>query len=115
MAIKVVTTKPDWFISDIKSQIDENHIETWCYDEDGDFTHCSSQWNRIAWFRPFILDNQVIFGIIGRKGINISAAEYGIYHGRFVEMLVTHYLNSVASISILRPEDNVFDTNKLEF
>lgn len=115
MAIQVITKVPEELINDIKSLIDSGKIDTWSYDEEGDFTHCAIQWNKIAWFRPYIINDKVIFGIIGRKGINISVDEYSIYHGRFIEVLVKNYINRVASISILRPAENDFDTDKIDF
>lgn len=115
MAVQVITSKPEILLEDIKSLINSGEIDTWIYDEDGDFTHCVKQWNKVAWFRPFCDCNRVIFGLIGRKDINISIDEYSIYHGRFVEMLVKHYLNKVASISVLRPSDNEFDSDKIDF
>ena len=114
MAIQVITSKPEILLEDIKYLIDSGKIDTWLYDEDGDFTHSSDQWNKIAWFRPVCGQDRIIFGILGRKGINISIDEYSIYHGRFVEMLVKHYINKVESISIIRPMDNTFDTNKID-
>ncbi|WP_294455786.1 hypothetical protein [uncultured Bacteroides sp.] len=115
MAVQVVTSQPEMLLEDIKHLIDLGKIDTWLYDEDGDFTHGTNQWNRVAWFRPFCGSDRIIFGIIGRKGINISIEEFSIYHGRFIEMLVKHYINKVSSISVLRPSDNNFDSNKIDF
>lgn len=115
MAIRVITSKPEILLEDIRHLIDSGKIDTWVYDADGDFTHNVNQWNKVAWFRPVCDHDRVIFGIIGRKGIDISIDEYSIYHGRFVEMLVKYYINKVESISIIRPVDNIFDTNKIDF
>lgn len=115
MAIQVVTSKPEILLDDIKHLIDSGKIDAWLYDEDGDFTHRASQWNRIAWFRPFCGSDRIVFGIIGRKGIDISIDEYSIYHGRFIEMLVKNYINKVSSISILRPSENNLDSDKIDF
>ena len=115
MAIQVITSKPEILLEDIRHLIDSGKIDTWLYDEDGDFTHKTDQWSNIAWFHPFCGHDRIIFGIIGRKGINISIDEYSVYHGRFIEMLVKNNLNKVTSISILRPSDNNFDSDKIDF
>lgn len=115
MAIQIITSKPEILLEDIKNLIDAGKIDTWTYDADGDFTHSVEQWNNVAWFHPFFYRDRIIFGLIGRKGINISIDEYSIYHGRFIEMLVKNYINKVNSISVLRPSDNEFDSNKIDF
>ena len=113
MAISVVTAHPESFLEEIRFLISSNEIDTWIVDEDGDFTYKSSEWNKVAWFHPFVLNSRVVFGIIGRKGFTISAEEYGAYHGFFIEMLVTHYISKVESISIIKPgNDNIFDRIK---
>lgn len=115
MAVSVLTSMPSEIIEDFKSLIDAKIIDTWVYDDDGDFTLLSPRWNRIAWFHPIILNDRIIFGIIGRKGFNISIEEYGVYHGQLVESLVTHYIRKVNSISILKPEEYNVDTDKIDF
>jgi hypothetical protein len=94
MAIEVVTARPAALLSSIKKGIDENKIQTWAYDADGDFTHSAQQWNRQAWLRPSIQSGMLMFGIIAPKGKTISTEVYGIYHGRFIEMLLAHFDSS---------------------
>ena len=115
MAIQVITSKPEILLEDIKYLIKSGKIDTWLYDEDGDFTHCADQWNKVAWFRPVCYRDRIIFNIVGHKGVNISIDEYSIYHGRFIEMLVKNYLYKVISISILRPLDNNNESDKIDF
>jgi hypothetical protein len=74
----------------IKDAIDNKHIQTWEYDEDGDFTHtaASGQWKNKAWLsgRPTVN----AFVILGPKG-GITRGVYAVYHGRFIEMLLDHF------------------------
>lgn len=39
MAIIIKTSAPAELLAAIKKEIDEEKIETWSYDSDGDFTH----------------------------------------------------------------------------
>lgn len=91
MAIIVKTDQPHSVLSAIKRAIDSDKIETWQYDDDGDFTHTADQWSRRAWLRPRIRDDSLVFNIVPPRTRTISKVVYGIYHGRFIEMLLTHF------------------------
>jgi hypothetical protein len=93
MAIIVKTNNPAGLLKSIKESIDKNEIRTWSYDKDGDFTHSTSsgQWVGKAWLKPHIGIGKLIFGIIPPQGIDVTWEVYGIYHGRFIEMLFTHF------------------------
>ena len=91
MAIFVNTDSPSDLVNRIKAGIDNHTIETWLYDNAGDFTHDTDQWRFHAWMTPIIEEKRVVFGIICRKDRNLSIAEYAIYHGRFLEMLLRHF------------------------
>lgn len=91
MAIFVKTTTPGLLVESIKKKIDEHKIDTWSVDSDGDFTHNTDQWRYRAWFRHSIEAGRVVFYVICRRDKNMSVVEYAVYHGRFVEMLLTHF------------------------
>jgi hypothetical protein len=93
MAVIVKTENPRSLLSAIKKAIDDNAIETWSYDADGDFTHTADQWERRAWLRPSVREDRLVFNIIPPRTRSISRAVYGIYHGRFIEMLLNHFDN----------------------
>lgn len=99
MAIHIKTNTPQKILEILKDCIDSKKIETWSYDSEGDFTHVS-QWKNLAWMRPKIENKELIFGIIGQKGVKMSKAIYGIYHGRFSEMLLTHFDSEFESLSV---------------
>lgn len=110
MAIIVKTSNPKQLLSDIKKHVEDNKIRTWSFDSDGDFTHDVDQWRYQAWFRPFLESNQLVFGILGRKDKNVSVVDYAVYHGRFVEMLLTHFdmqCNDIISTSKVTSYDSV--------
>ena len=91
MAIFVKTDTPAKLVREIKEYIDDKKITTWTYDKDGDFTHDTDQWRFRAWIRASIEENRVVFGIIGRNDRDLTIVDYAIYHGRFVEMLLTNF------------------------
>lgn len=114
MAVIVKTRYPEDFINQVKKRIDDQEIDTWQYDDDGDFTHTALQWKNHAWFRPYPEDNKLVFGILGRKDSLLSISEYGIYHGRFVEMLMSHFSSEITEVLIQSPFVNSKDTQKIE-
>jgi hypothetical protein len=64
MAVVVKTENPISLLSAIKKAIDQDDIQTWSYDADGDFTHTADQWIRRAWFRPIVREGRLVFNII---------------------------------------------------
>ncbi|MET4138120.1 hypothetical protein [Pedobacter sp. UYP1] len=93
MAIIIETNAPADLLAAIKKEIDEEKIETWSYDADGDFTHTPEQWRYDAWLRPKIYVGELRFGILKNENIDMSTIIYGVYHGRFIEMLLSHFDN----------------------
>lgn len=100
MAIYVETLNPKQIVENIKKKIDDNKIDTWSYDADGDFVHDVDQWRYSAWLRPRIENNRVVFGILGRTDRKMSTVEYAVYHGRFVEMLLSHFDDDCNAINV---------------
>ncbi len=91
MAIIVKTNDPSGLLKAIYKAIDDNKVETWAYDTDKDFTHVPDQWRNKAWLRPKVYTGELRFGILGQKNVQMSKTIYGVYHGRFIEMLLTHF------------------------
>ena len=103
MAIIVKTKMAQSLVSQLMGEIDNGLLDTWSYDEDGDFTH-TGQWEEKGWFRPVIHEEDVTFIIMGRRGIPMSKMEYSIYHGRFVEALLNHVIiASIDGIEVTKP------------
>jgi hypothetical protein len=91
MAVRVFTDNPSWLLTRVKTAIKDGSIETWSVDADGDFTHTPEQWKNRAWFRPVVSEDKLVFNILGPKSKPISRTLYGIYHGRLIEMFLTHF------------------------
>lgn len=101
MAVNAFTTEAAALLAEIKKLIDENHIRTWSYDKDGDFTHTPDQFKNQAWFRPEIKEDRLRFRIIKPENKVLTREIYGIYHGRFIEMLVVHVPDSITAARAL--------------
>lgn len=91
MAIVVKTENPSSLLIAIRQAIDEDRIEMWSYDAEGDFTHTAEQWSRRAWLRPSVRADGLVFNVVPPRSRSISRGVYGIYHGRFIEMLLNHF------------------------
>jgi hypothetical protein len=94
MHLEISTPKPADLLNSIKSGIDNRNIVTWRYDDAGDFTHVTNdkQWDGKAWLRPEIGNALLSFTILKPEGANnLTPAIRGVYFGRFVEMLLTHF------------------------
>ena len=91
MAIHFKTTTPKKLLTAYKKAVDDGHIKTWSYDNDGDFTHTADQWIRNAWLRPKIVEGtELVFYILKPKDVQLSSLVYAVYHGRFIESMLTH-------------------------
>ena len=91
MAITVVGSRPTALVAAIKKAIDNKHIQTWSYTAGGDLTHSPPQWKNKAWLRPLIVGTSLQFGVIRPKVGSVSKEVFGIFQGRFIEMLIVHF------------------------
>jgi hypothetical protein len=91
MAIYFETKTPKKLRNAFKKAIDDGHVVTWSYDEDGDFTHTPEQWTHQAWFRTSISEGaRLTLFIFGPVDATISSEAYAVYHGRFIESMLAH-------------------------
>ena len=100
MAIIVNTQQPQLLLENIKKDINDKKIQTWAYDDEGNFYHIPNQWEYKGWLSPKIEENRLIFGIVGSKSISMSIIAYAVYHARFTEMLLAHFDQQFTDISI---------------
>ena len=98
MAIYVSTDNPQDLLDKIKDYINKGKIDTWSFDSEGDFTHCADQWKNKAWFRPKIVGEYLVFGILGNTEVTMTKQLYGLYHGRFIEMVLSHFDSNMKSL-----------------
>jgi len=90
MALTFFTDNPKGLLAAFKKAIDDGHVATWAYDNDGDFTHTAQQWNRLAWLRPSTVAGQLVLNTLPPKDTKLTWEVYGIYHGRFMESMIIH-------------------------
>jgi hypothetical protein len=90
MAIHFKTNDPGKLLSTFKKYIDDKKVVTWSYDTSGDFTHTPDQWIYRAWLRPSIENGQLVMNIIRPKNGKVPREVYGVYHGRFIESMLSH-------------------------
>lgn len=90
-AIIVATSNPSELLDAIYQAIDEDKIATWRYDDGDDFFYRPDGWKQDAWLRPEIGDGELRFGLLGVEDEELSARTYAIHHGRFIEMLLSHF------------------------
>lgn len=91
MAVTVFCGNPQGLLGEIKAAVRSRTVETWLLDSDGDFTHSPAQWQNQAWFRPSVGQDRLVFYILGNRTYAMSKTTYAVYHGRFIEMLLTHF------------------------
>ena len=103
MSVRAYTDDAAGLLAKIKHLIDEGHIQTWAYDRDGDFTHTPPQWKCEAWLRPQLKSDMLRLVILKNKNTALSREIFAVYHGRFIEMLISHlpglYTHATASPS----------------
>lgn len=99
--LNVSTSTPNGLLAKIKSAIDHRHVVTWSYDKDGDFTRTPTQWSQKAWLRPRIGPGGLTFTLISNHQVPLTTEVYGVYHGRFVEMLLAHFSKDFSSASAI--------------
>jgi hypothetical protein len=91
MAIYFETKTPKKLLAAYKKAVDDGHVSTWSYDADGDFTHTADQWIRKAWLRPRVDEGTaLVFYILAPRETKLSTTIYAVYHGRFIETMLTH-------------------------
>jgi hypothetical protein len=78
-------------VQTIREAIDRRRVRTWTYDEEGDFTHTAAQWAGQAWLRPILDPDALRLSIVPPAETHLSTVIYGIYHGRFIEMVLNHF------------------------
>lgn len=114
MAIFIESKTPEKLLSLIHIQIDAGIIKNWGYDKEGDFSCLRDDLVNRAWFHPYLLNDFLAFGIIGRKNVPLSIEIFSEYHSEFVKMLLSHMGSQAPNIIIKTPFDNILDTNNIE-
>lgn len=113
MSIQFLTDNPRTLLAKFKKKIDDGNIDTWEYDKEGDFTHTPNQWIHRAWLRPALESDRLTLHILNSKKYAFTWATYGVYHGRFVESMLTHCHNLFTATRIA-PKPGALDANPVD-
>ena len=100
MAIIIKTQRPQELINSLNRAINRRAILTWVVDDMGDYTISREQWQFLAWMRPYILNDRIVFGIIQSRKFPMTKELYGVYHGRFVATLLSHFDLDIIDINV---------------
>lgn len=101
MAIIIKTNNPRKLIKALNEAIDNREILTWSVDQEGDYTIARDQWRYHAWFRHKVLEpNTLTFGIVQSRKYKMTRDLYGIYHGRFLATLLSHFDHLMDDINV---------------
>lgn len=91
MAINFETSTPNKLLNTFKKAIEDGHVVTWRCDKDGDFIHTPDQWKDYGWLRPTVYEGKrLTLNFIARQDKKTTKAAYGVWHGRFIESMLTH-------------------------
>ena len=99
MSIKFPTGTPQGLLDEIREAIDSGEVRSWSYDTEGDFTHDSTQWRDRAWLRPTVNAGALNFEVVKNKDLGLSKQVNGLYHGRFIDMLLTHFSDKISTVT----------------
>lgn len=115
MAIVINISKPENFLEVLNKEIDDGVVTSWRYDEDGDYTITNSEYANKAWLHPYIQNDELIFGIMGRKNVLLTITEYSLYHSAMVETLVLHFSDIIREIRVIQPLLSDYDTHSIDY
>lgn len=108
MAIKIMTASPKAFLNAIRTAIDNDSVRTWEYDKEGRFNHTPKEWSGKALIRARVEEGRSVTFLIlapdGKDTINPAGA-YGVFQGRFVEMLTNHFRSKFKWMAVGKVND----------
>jgi hypothetical protein len=90
MAITFETSTPNKLLAAFKKAIDDGRVVTWAIDSDGDFYHTPDQWKSLAYLTASVVEGERLMLNFFTRTTKASKAAYGVYHGRFIESMLTH-------------------------
>lgn len=102
MAAYFFTNTPSDLLTFFKQKIEGRQITTWLFDKEGDFTHTSAGWKNVAWFRPSLQSDCLIFNLLRTPSSPIPAHIYAIYHSQLIEVFLLH-LSQLFTLSEATP------------
>lgn len=108
MSLKIkIKSGEENLLDEINKKIKIQAIVTWICDSDGDFTLAHGSYIEEAWMHPNVINknNELVFGIIGRKDKQLSSKVYAYYHSKLLEVLLLFFDTKIDSIEISSIKD----------
>lgn len=111
MAIIIQTKKPNLLLKQLSIAINNGDIQTWLVDGEGDYTISRFQWFQHAWFRPKVeeAEKRLIFGIVQSSIYPMTRHLYGVYHGRLLATLLSHFDHLMDNVEVSPLIDDEYD------
>ena len=100
MAILIKTANPQELLLSIKQAMDDRRVRDWTYNPEGEFTRTQIEAESKHWLRARIVEDTLVFKLQQSCTGQASHATFGVYHGRFIEMLFTHFRSKISMIMI---------------
>lgn len=102
MSITIHTKFPRRLRTLLFEGINEGVITSWLIDDESHLTLNSRIWRNRLWMHIANIEpkHSITFGIIGRKFEKITMAEFGVYHGRFAEVILANFADIISGIEI---------------
>lgn len=101
MALKIFSHHPAALLSKIKKAIDDDKVATWSYNANNEFDHATRNWTGLCKFKVTICDGYLLCTANPPAGQKHFANRdvFGVYQGRFSEMLMNHFLGDFVFIA----------------
>ena len=87
----VNTPHPEELLAALRQAVDSRKVEGWNCDRDGDYTYELPPWRGKAFLRPVVMVGALKFVLLGQQNALMTKAAYGVYLGRFIELLLAHF------------------------
>lgn len=114
MAIIIAIDYPEDLLDELKKRLRNDVISNWRCDDDGDFTLIIPPFENKAWFHPYIDDNKLILGILGRKNVLLTVSEFSAYHSIMLNVLLSNFGKEIKSIQVLSFLESEYDTRQID-
>src|SRR5438876_10058301 len=95
----VNTPHPEELLAALRRAVDSRKIEAWSCDHDGDYTYDQPPWRGKAFLRPVVIVGALKFVLLGQQNALMTKAAYGVYLGRFIELLLAHFDDRFTGLS----------------
>ena len=79
----------------------------WLVDQDGDFVIGAEF--EVAWLKPYVTDDALVFGLIGRRDREMGCGTYARYHSGMIDLVLTHYDGLFSEAYATAKKDSRYD------